>query len=211
MAAAVAHMRNLRQRPSHQSWADIAEWYERYQEPLLGYLAQLTRSKHDAEDIAQEAFLHLWFALSSGPIQNPKAFLFTTALNLVKDNCRRAYTRAMRAAVQLDDIEVPDLSEPSQALESEEALALIVRTLEQLGPSTQKAFFLDRIELFPHSQIAARLGVTVSMVEKHISYAMTAFERTGFEQPRHTGGRRRRRGARKHVRYLQPQPLTLSA
>lgn len=211
MAAAVAHMRNMKHRLSHQSWADIAEWYERYQEPLLGYLAQLTRSKHDAEDITQEAFLHLWFARSSGPIQNPKAFLFATALNLVKDNCRRAHTRAMRAAVPLEDVEVPDLSEPSQALESDEALTLILRTLEELGSSTQKAFLLDRIELFSHSQIAARLGVTVSMVEKHISYAMTAFERTGFEQPRHAGGRRRRGGARKHVRSLQPQPLELSA
>ena len=192
MAAATAHERNLRQLSSRQSWTDIAEWYERYQEPLLGYLNQLTRSVHDAEDIAQEAFLHLWFARSSGPIHNPKAFLFATASNLLKDNCRRAHTHAMKLAVQLEDVEIPDLSEPSQVVESDQALALIVSTLEHLRPSTQEAFLLDRVELCPHSQIAARLGVTVSMVEKHIAYAMTALESTGFEQPRHAGGRRRR-------------------
>jgi RNA polymerase sigma factor (sigma-70 family) len=211
MAEAVARMRNLRHRPSRRTWREIAQWYERYEEPLLSYLTQLTHSIHDAEDIAQEAFIHLCFARSSGPIHNPKAFLFATASNLVKDNCRLAHTHAMRAAVPIEDIEIADLSDPSQAVESDEALSLIVSTLEQLRPSTQKAFLLDRVELCSHSQIAARLGVTVSMVEKHINYAMTAFEGSGFEQPRHTGGLRRKRGVRKRHRPFQPQPLRLSA
>lgn len=211
MAVAVAHMRNSRHRPSRRSWTEIAEWYERYQEPLLAYLAQLTRSVHDAEDIAQEAFLHLWFARSSGPIHNPKAFLFTTASNLMRDKCRLAHTHAMKAAVPLEDIDIADLSEPSQVVESEQALALIVRTLEQLRPSTRKAFVLDRIELCSHPQIAARMGVTVSMVEKHISYAMTALECSGFEQPRHTGGRRGKRPTRKRYNASTVQPLRLSA
>jgi RNA polymerase sigma-70 factor (ECF subfamily) len=211
MAVAAARMRYVTHRPSRESWTDIAEWYERYQEPLLGYAAQLTRSLHDAEDIAQEAFVHLWFARSSGPIHNPKAFLFATASNLVKDKCRLAHTQAMRAAVPVEDVEIPDLSDPSQAVESDEALALILSTLQHLRPCTQKAFFLDRVELCSHAQIAARMGVTVSMVEKHISYAMTALEGSGFEQPRHAGGLRRKRGARKPRRGFQPQPLRLSA
>jgi RNA polymerase sigma factor (sigma-70 family) len=210
MAVAAAHVRNSRRRPSQESWTDIAEWYKRYEEPLLRYLARLTRSIHDAEDIAHEAFLHLWFARSSGPIHNPKAFLFTTASNLLKDKCRLAHTHAMKTSVPLEQIDIPDLSEPSQVMESEQSLALIVRTLGQLRPSTQKAFFLDRVELCSHPRIAARLGVTVSMVEKHISYAMTALEGNGFEQPRHAGGRRSTRGARK-PRELHPQPLRLSA
>lgn len=211
MAVAVARMRNSRHKPSRESWMNIAEWYERYEEPLLGYLAQLTRSVHDAEDIAQEAFLHLWFARSSGPIHNPKAFLFTTASNLVRDKCRLAHTHAMKAAVPLEDVDVTDSSEPSQVVESEQALAQIVKTLEQLRPSTQKAFILDRVELCSHPQIAARMGITVSMVEKHISYAMTALEGNGFEQPRHTGGRRRNRAVRKRRRGTQLEPMRLSA
>lgn len=209
MAAAVAQMRNLG--PSRQSWKDIAEWYERYQDQLLGYVVQLTRSIHDAEDVTQEAFLHLWFARSSGPIHNPKAFLFTTALNLVKDKSRLAHTHAMRAAVPLEDVEIPDLSEPSHAMESDQSLALIVRTLEQLRPSTRQAFLLDRVELCSRSQIADRLGVTVSMVEKHIACAVTALEGNGFEQPRHAGGRGGNGGSDRPHTGFAPQPLQLSA
>lgn len=211
MAVAAARMRYLRHRPSRESWTDIVEWYERYQEPLLSYVAQLTRSVHDAEDIAQEAFVHLWFARSSGPIRNPKALLFATALNLIKDKCRLAHTQAMRAAVPVEDVEIPDLSDPSQTVESDEALELILSTLEQLRPTTQRAFFLDRVELCSHAQIAARMGVTVSMVEKHVNYAMTALEGSGFEQPRHASGLRRKSGGRRPRRDIQPQPLRLSA
>lgn len=184
---------------------DIGGWYDEFFDALRGYLFHCLHSSHDAEDIAHEAFLHLWLARSSGPIYNPKAFLFTTATNLLKDLYRRAHTRAMRTRVPVEDVEIPDLSsDPASILESGQTLALIARTLEQLRPSTRKAFLLDRVELCSHSKIAARMGVTVSMVEKHISNAMTAFEATGFEQPRHAGSRRT--GRRNGHRRFNSQP-----
>lgn len=66
---------------------DIAGWYEELFEPLRGYLCDHLGSAREAEEIAQEAFLHLWFARSSGPIKNPKDFLFATASNLMKGPC----------------------------------------------------------------------------------------------------------------------------
>src|SRR6185437_2056844 len=168
---------------------DLAGWYEEYSDLLRAYLAKLSHSVHDAEDIVQEAFLHVWFAASTGPILNPKALLFTTAQNLLKDHCRRAHTHMMRAALQVDEVEIPDSCEPSQVMESEQALAQILDTLERLRSPTRKAFLLDRVELYSHAQIATRMGITVSMVEKHIRLCMDAFESTGFEQPRHACGR----------------------
>lgn len=179
-------MRNLGRRPGRARWGEVAEWYQRYRTSLRAYLTLRTRSAYDAEDIVQEAFLHLWFAGSSGPIQNPKAFLFTTASNLLRDQLRRARIRALQSAVQVDDVDIPDfVSEPSRIVESEQALARIVGTLRQLQPSTREVFLLDRLQLWSHANIASRIGVSVSMVEKHMNYAMTAFEKSGFEQPRH--------------------------
>ena len=168
---------------------EATRWYEEYSDRLRCYLNKLLHSAHDAEDIAQEAFLHVLSAASSEPIQNPKALLFTTAQNLLRDHCRRAHTRAMRTAVQIDEFEISDWCDPSQVMESEQALEQVVKTLRRLRPPTRKAFLLDRVELFSHAQIAARMGITVSMVEKHIRNSMDAFESTGFEQPRHACGR----------------------
>ena len=193
MAVAVEHMRNLGRGPSRASWKEIAEWYERYRDLVRGYLSQRTRSASDAEDIVQEAFLHLWFARSSGPIHNPKAFLFTTASNLLTDQSRRAHIRATQTAVHIEDVDIPDVaSEPSRAVEAEQALTQIVSILRQLRLPTRKVFLLDRLQSCSHADIAARVGVSVSMVEKHMNYAMTALEESGFEQPRHFFGRRAR-------------------
>lgn len=101
----------------------------------------------------------------------------------------------MRTALQVDEIEIADACEPSQVMESEQALAQVVDVLAQLRTSTRKAFLLDRVELYSHAQKAARLGVTVSMVEKHIKFVMVAFETTGIEQPRHACGRYRKAAA----------------
>lgn len=180
---------STRRRSGGKSRLELARWYAEYSDLLRAYLVKISHSVHDAEDIVQEAFLHVWFAASTGPILNPKALLFTTAQNLLKDHIRLAHTQATRAAEQVDEVEIPDSCEPSQIMESEQALAQIVDTLERLRTSTQKAFFLDRVELYSHAQIADRMGITVSMVEKHIRLCMDAFESTGFEQPRHASGR----------------------
>lgn len=180
---------STRRRSGGKNRLELARWYAEYSDLLRGYLAKMSHSVHDAEDIMQEAFLHVWFAASAGPILNPKALLFTTAQNLLKDHVRRAHTQAMRAALQVDEVEIPDSCDPSQVMESEEALAQIVDILGRLRTPTRKAFILDRVELCSHAQIAARMGITVSMVEKHIRLCMDAFESTGFEQPRHACGR----------------------
>lgn len=166
-----------------------AEWYEQFSERLVGYLIQHIHSAADAEDIAHEAFLHVLSVSESEPILNPKALLFATAMNLLRDHCRRAHTRAMLLSVSVDDVEILDECDPSQIMEGEQALAQISETLEHLRPATRRAFLFDRVELLSHTQIAERLHVTRSMVEKHIRYAMDAFETIGFEQPRRAGGK----------------------
>lgn len=187
MAVTVEQKHNLVHRPSRDSWKDIAEWYKHYREPLRRYLSLRTRSAYDAEDVVEEVFLHLWLARSSAPIHNPKAFLFTAALNLLTDQARRAHIRATQTAVHAKDFDIPDYaSEPSRAVEAEQALAQIISILRQLRAPTRKVFLLNRLQFSSHAEIAARVGVSVSMVEKHMDYAMTALEESGFEQPRHS-------------------------
>lgn len=174
-----------RARARRPAWREIAAWYRSFDRPLGAFLLRATRSQADAEDLKQEAFLRLWHAHSHSHIDNPRAFLFTTAANLVKDRSRRAYTRMARTAVCVKDIDIPDFaSEPSRIAESGQVFAQIVQTLAGLHPNTQKAFLLDRVQLHSQAEIAAQMCITVSMVEKHIRNAMTALERDGIVQPR---------------------------
>lgn len=91
---------------------DIAAWFHEFFDPLQAHIFNHVHSAKDAEEIAQEAFLHLWLARSSGPMANPKRFLYATASNLLKDHFHRAHAQSTHTDVSVEDAETPDPVRP---------------------------------------------------------------------------------------------------
>src|ERR1700682_1773718 len=117
MAVAVDRMQSLRRAASAAQGGQMAECYQCFDAPLRAYLARQTRSTHDAEDLAQEVFLRLWRVGARSEIHSLKAFAFKTAANLLKDRSRRTYTRMLRNAVPVSDVDLPDFGgEPSSVV-----------------------------------------------------------------------------------------------
>jgi RNA polymerase sigma factor (sigma-70 family) len=182
MAVAAARMQSLHQVARSAENERMTSCYRSFGVPLRAFLARHTRSIHDAEDLAQEVFLRMWRVGTHSEIHHLKALVFKTANNLLKDRSRRTYTRMMRNAVSTIDLELPDVTdEPSSLLESLQTLSVFTQTLADLRPSTRTAFLLYRFESYSHTQIAAQMAISVSMVEKHVSYAMAALRSAGIE------------------------------
>jgi RNA polymerase sigma-70 factor (ECF subfamily) len=159
----------------------LVSCYRSFAVPLRAFLARHTRSIHDAEDLAQEVFLRVWRTGVRSDIRQQRAFVYKAANNLLKDRSRRTYTRMMRNAVPAVDAELPDrTAEPSGLLESAQTLAAFNTTLAGLRPSTRTAFLMYRVEVRSQAQIAAEMGISVSMVEKHVSCAMAALREAGI-------------------------------
>jgi RNA polymerase sigma factor (sigma-70 family) len=121
----------------------------------------------------QEAFARLQvYCQDGGVVREPKAFLVRTAFNLAID-ARRHDHRDLYEKQSVEDLYLVDLSPaPDEVFAAEERLLKIRRALERLGERTQEAFFLHRLEGFSYAEIAQRLGVSVSAVEKHIANAV---------------------------------------
>jgi RNA polymerase sigma factor (sigma-70 family) len=187
MAVAVERMRNLRH-ANHRCVGSAAsqrmtDVFQGLDAPLRAFLAQQTRSMDDAEDLVQEIFLRLWRMGARSEIRSLKAFAFKMACNLVKDRSRRTYTRMMRQAVPAGDVQLSDMGEgePSSVVQSLQMLGIVAETMAKLRPSTREAFLLYRMEAWSHAQIAAQMGISVSMVEKHVSQATAALRNAGVE------------------------------
>jgi RNA polymerase sigma-70 factor (ECF subfamily) len=98
------------------------------------------------------------------------------------DEARREIPEAGRKGVRgTDDIHAldagpravaSDAPAADQHLIGRENLAAAARIIRALPPRTRDAFLLNRFEGQTYSQIAKRLGVSVSMVEKHIAEAL---------------------------------------
>jgi RNA polymerase sigma factor (sigma-70 family) len=143
----------------------------------LKYLKKLLRRRgrtcEEAEDLVQEAFVRMQvYCQQGGVVREPEAFLARTVLNLAVD-ARRRDRRDLYEKQSVEDMYLVDLSpSPDEVFAAEQRLLRIRRSLAVLSERTQQAFFLHRLEGFSYAEIAQRLGVSVSAVEKHIANAV---------------------------------------
>jgi RNA polymerase sigma-70 factor (ECF subfamily) len=152
--------------------------HTRFRRPLRRFFATYRLNAADVEDFTQEVFLRLMGVSGSQELRAPDAFVFTLAHNLVRDRARRLQTRAMTVTMPVDDADLPCARPtPDQALEHLERLREAIAALESLRPETTEAFYLNRIEGHSYAETAAQMGVSVSMVEKHIMAAIAALRK----------------------------------
>lgn len=148
---------------------------------LFAYLRHLTRllrgrgETHErAEDLVQEAYVRMQAYCKQGnEVRAPEAFLLRTALNLAIDVQRRE-RRNLYEAETIEDLRLEDLApSPDELFAAEQRLLRMRNTLDRVSRRTRQVFFLHRLEGFSHAEIAERLGISTSAIEKHIASAVT--------------------------------------
>jgi len=128
----------------------------------------------DAEDLVQEAMLRLHaYARAGGEVRDPEAFVKRTAFNLAVDVHRSSRSDRYELA-SVEDLELIDMSPaPDAVFEAEQRLVRMKAALDRVSPRTRDIFFMHRLQGFSHAEIASKLGVSKSAVEKHIAAAVT--------------------------------------
>ncbi|MEO0062282.1 MAG: hypothetical protein RLZZ08_842 [Pseudomonadota bacterium] len=157
-----------------------------YRADLLAFLRARCGNAAEAEDVLQD----MWLKLSdhatggaSGPVQNPRSYLFRTANNLVLDRVR-ARQRAMvrdhswlvegtvaSGAAVMEDRPDPSIRADEALLVAEERQVLH-RALDTLPPGARRALQLHRFDGHGQAEVAAIMGISRSGVEKHLATAM---------------------------------------
>lgn len=150
--------------------------FRRTRPRLLRFLARRS-SSDDAEDLAQQAFVRfLSHREEAAPIEHPDNYLFRVARNLANDDYRAAQRQARAAHVALDEVELlaPD---HLAALEARDLLQRLEAVLSRLKPRTREIFLAHRIDGYSYGEIAARTGLSIKGVEKHMSRAIATIDR----------------------------------
>jgi RNA polymerase sigma-70 factor (ECF subfamily) len=142
---------------------------------LLRYFLARRVPPEDAEDVMQDLVVKLE-SHASGPVAEPRAYLYRMAENLLLDRIRSEGRRRGReqawVAVQAGaTLETDDRPSPEQALIARERLSLVSTALAVLPERTMHVFRRYRIEGVPQREIAGELGISLSAVEKHLQKA----------------------------------------
>jgi RNA polymerase sigma factor (sigma-70 family) len=146
----------------------------RHQPALTRYFLRKGFSAQDGEDAVQEVFVRL--SRREGlaeEVDHFEGYLFATAARVAADVLR--VRRSRRAAFHdpyEDAVHAPPDHSPEEILEGREALGRVVTALRELPERTRHVFLLARLEHLRQAEIARRLGVSLSTVEKHLATAI---------------------------------------
>jgi RNA polymerase sigma-70 factor (ECF subfamily) len=151
--------------------AQIGALAARFRAPLLRYFERRARTPEDAEELTQEVFIRLLRRPDVEAIDNIEGFVFITAANLLKDHYRSRARRRETHSINGLDFASP-AQNPAEEAEGREEIGVLLSAIGALPPKCKAVFVMHRFDEVPHTEIARRLGITVSMVEKHIAAAM---------------------------------------
>ncbi|MFZ5616949.1 MAG: RNA polymerase sigma factor, partial [Pseudomonadota bacterium] len=152
---------------STESVADLDAVVERlaarYRPALIAYFRRRAPDKADAEDLAQEVFVRVLRRGGLDKVDNPEAFLFQAAANLVRDSGRRTVIRRQHAAEEFATAERAEVLSPERVYQGREQLTTLLAVLEELTEKTRDVFLLHRLDLAPSN--AAEMEATFWLEE----------------------------------------------
>jgi RNA polymerase sigma-70 factor (ECF subfamily) len=157
------------------------DWAGVYRETFADLVRFLHRKVWDADraqDLAQEVFVR---ALGQDP-DNPRAWLFTVAANLARDEARAAVRRRRHLTLIRSDAEQVPARDPAEELERSQQVEAVRRALAQLSERDREVLLLwdagfNYTEIAEQTGLAAgAIGTTLARARRRLVEAHDALE-----------------------------------
>jgi len=140
---------------------------------LRRFFMRRFRNAAEASDATQETFLRMLDAPPKTIIENPQAYLFQIAKSVARvTSSRLAADADLFLPAIMGENQAADAPDQERIVSGRQSLILLAKAIENLPSRCQEVFILSRLHGMSNGEIAARLGVSRNMVEKHIIKAL---------------------------------------
>ena len=149
------------------------DFFHHEKDGLYGVLCIVTRNRHEAEELTQEAFVRVlerWDRVAS--MDDPTGYLYRTSMNVFRKRHRRAKL-AMKRTI--------GLTPRDDELDEVEAREAVVRALAPLTPAQRAAIVLTDLLDFSSEEAAELLGTTAGAVRTLASRGREALRKKASE------------------------------
>ena len=140
---------------------------------LRGFISRFMVSSHDIEDVSQETFLRAYKAEQETTISKPRAFLFRVAKNLLLNEFAR---KSYKVTDYVPDLEILDVLPEGDTLEAnviaQQRLGIYCEAIATLPKQCRRVILMKKVYGLPTKEVARRLGISTSTVEKHMTKAL---------------------------------------
>lgn len=147
---------------------ELVDVFLSYRTQLRKAVSSIVRSD-DIDDIVQETFIKSYEADLKQNIQYERTYMLRTARNLALNHVSRA---SERYNVSMDDYETDGNLMGAQletVVESKERFFHFCRATDMLSNEVKRVFILKKVYGLSQKEIASCLGISESMVEKHVA------------------------------------------
>lgn len=145
--------------------------FQQYYSRIFGKALQLVKIRSVAEDVAQQVFLKVWEKRSQlADLEQPAAWLFQIARNLIADRFREELKKEQYVAYALALLEMQDVS-PEDKMIYRQKSDLLRKSMETLSPRQKEVYLLSREEGLSYNEIADRLGISRDTVKEYLKIA----------------------------------------
>ena len=155
------------------TYAQIASLFHQYREELTRRLVSMVKSHETAADLVQDTYVRLLRLGDAQVVEQPRALLHRIAGNLAIDHLRKEKhafhnTNSMDVAMAVP-CQAPS---PERELRGKQRLRICLQVIERLPPRSREAFVLCRVYGYSYQEIAVRLNISESGVEKLLMRAL---------------------------------------
>jgi len=158
-------------RPTHQRRAElVAELFHQHNEALIRFLAARMRSRQEAREVAQEAYVRMLNLDQPGAVSFMRAFLFRTAANLAIDRMR---SRDRRAALQEAALftQLGEVPTPDRSAVGVQEVEIVTRLISEL-PEKQREALVKVYQAHGMSPLSPMLGCLPMLLPMPVLFAL---------------------------------------
>lgn len=147
----------------------FSQIYDQYIQSIYRFVFLKTSSQFVAEDLTAEVFTKLWEKIQEGrKIENPKAFLYQSARNIVIDHYRKKGNNPV--SPMDEDMEISDNTNMQEEAIKTADMRIIQHGISQLKDDCQNAIIWYYLDQMPLEEIAKNLnkseGATRTMISR---------------------------------------------
>jgi RNA polymerase sigma-70 factor (ECF subfamily) len=158
-------------------WRARSLWLARHvlpHEPALrAWLHRRRIHGLETDDVVQETYAVLAALTSVEHIGSPRAYAFQTAQSVISRHLRRAKVVRIEASGDVETMGLPfDSPSPERQTASRQELRFVTDLVASLSPKCREAFTLRKFDGLSQRDVARRMGISESTVEKHIGRAL---------------------------------------
>lgn len=156
------------------SSGSLDDWFEaevlRHEASLTRYLRRAWPNQDDVADLRQEVYVRVYESAARQLPDSPRAFLLTTARNLIFDRLRRERIVSIDLTQDFDSPSVLiDAVSPEQRVNARQELRRLSDAIDRLSVNCRAVIWLRRVDGLSQREVAQKLGMQEGTVASHLA------------------------------------------